>query len=108
MIIGESDGAVNVLCLSSPNWQFRAASSPQISEKEEPRPCLQAAPHCLFVIFKQIKRKLICLLGNEVAAKWPGSPTGFRGEHHPLAMIASIVNNQGTNYSPCGIALTSR
>ena len=43
-----------------------------------------------------------------VAAKWSGSPTGFCGKHHPLAVIAPIVNNQGTNYGPCGIALTSR
>ena len=66
LIIGESDGAMSVLCLSSPNWQFQAASFPP-DFREGGTQTLQTAPHCLFVIFKQIKWKLICLLGN---ARW--------------------------------------
>ena len=47
LIIGESDGAMSVLCLSSPNRQFQAASFPQISEKEAPKPCKQLHIVCL-------------------------------------------------------------
>lgn len=38
MIIGEADCTMRVLCLTSPNRQFQAASFPQISEEEEPKP----------------------------------------------------------------------
>ena len=41
LIIGESDGAMSVLCLSSPNWQFQAASFPPDFREEAPKPCKQ-------------------------------------------------------------------
>lgn len=107
LIIGASDQAMSVLCPSSPNWQFPAASSPQISEKEGPRPCKRLRTVYL-IFFKQTKQKLICLLGNTVAAKWPGSPTGFCDKGHPLATTASIVSNQGTNCRPRSVPCSSR
>lgn len=102
---GASDCAGSVPRLISDRQFPAAASVPHISEKRNPN---LASGSALFVIFKQIKWKLICLLRNAVAAKWPGSPTGFCGERHRCALIASIANKQRTNYGPSGIALTRR
>lgn len=93
VIPGESGCTLSGLCLTVPG-RFSCFLPPHFRGRGAQT--LQAAPHCLFVIFKQIQQKLICLLGSAVAAKWRGSPTGFV-VNATLAGTVSTANHQRTH-----------
>lgn len=105
VMTGESGCAVSTLCLMAPG-SFSCPFPPHFRRRGTQT--LQAAPHCLFVIFKQIQQKLICLLGSAVAARWLGAPLQAFVVNTALAMIVSTANHQRTHDGSSGIALTSR